>query len=235
MEELTVEERQKRMDKVSKLLALAMSPNKHESKLAARMAAEMMERYGLSAGDIKTKEDVVKGMTDVRMDGATQSRRKWESALYGFIGKAFECSGIFSVRQPWYVHFVGNKADIEMVLYFAKFLRRWVAKSGQKEYPSDHNKRRDYCFGMVKRLGERLKEFTAKREEIRTPETRALVVVKAHSVESFKKKLFPDTVKDGRNFYRNHDAYMNGYKTGEKIPLARPIDHKGRKDKQVRG
>ena len=54
------------LEKISKLLALASSPNEHEAALAAEKAAELLAKHNLSVADLgqDKDEDITKSIVD---------------------------------------------------------------------------------------------------------------------------------------------------------------------------
>jgi hypothetical protein len=232
---MTQERKEEVISKIMKLMELGneeKNNNPHERETAMRMAAKMMAEYSIDFADLrsgKPKEDVfieleVEGTSDVKVD--------FESRLAFYIAHAFDCEMINTYRHgPWSIVFIGTKHDLEIAVFFYKYLRRTLGAMARLKYPKDtKSSRRNYCFGMVTVIGDRLDDLYKKREEFIPSDCRALVIVKKDGLQKFFHEKFPNRV-NGRKTSIKGDmgAYYNGKADGKTVNLSRPISHSNEK------
>jgi hypothetical protein len=88
--------------------------------------------------------------------------------------------------------------------------------------------RRNYCFGLVQTISERLEELYKKKEEFIPSDCRALVVVRKSDLEDYLKKMFPN-LRHLRASSLKGDvgAYKRGLADGKDVNLSRPISNAG--------
>jgi hypothetical protein len=132
---------------------------------------------------------------------------------------------------PWQIAFVGTKNDLEIAVFFFKYLRRTLFAMAKLRYPKDvHSARRNYCYGLVVTIGERLEELYQKREEFIPSDCKALVVVKKDGLQKYYDQQFPGRVSSRRTRLKGDlGAYHNGKSDGKNVNLSRPISHTSEK------
>lgn len=229
-------------DKIRKLIALASSPVEAEAKLAMQKAGELMAKYELSISEIRQAEgrDILDMIKNVTIDGIGEKRRGWESVLSLAIAKAFDSDIVLSSRwnddegcYQWTIVIIGHESDVDLVVYFHKFLRRYIWGMARMEYNTVKD-RESYCLGVVATISDRLKEMYKKKEDVMDSTCTALVLVKKDAVAEKKHNMFPNlkyvNLTGNR---RNWDAYDKGIKDGHDVNLARPIENTGREMRQV--
>ena len=186
---MVAERKEEIISKIMKLMELGneeKNSNPHEREAATRMAAKMMAEYSIDFADLrsgKPKEDV---FVTITVDGTSDRKVDFESALAYYIAVAFDCQMINTYRNgPWQIAFVGTKNDLEIAVFFFKYLRRTLFAMAKLKYPKDvRGARRNYAYGLTKTIGERLEELYKKREEFIPSDCRALVVVKKEDRKS---------------------------------------------------
>lgn len=212
--------------KADKLLALAASPNENEAAQAMRMLGKLLAKYELDMVDIRTSEDA--GGQAVREDvmGRGRQRRMWEIRLSVGVAGVFE-SVVITTKKPdyWKMSFVGNKADMPLIVHFFTYLRKNIGVKSRVEFSSVADKNL-FCHSATTAVIKRLKAmYMAKQEELPS-EVRALVPLKKEEARRKAAEEFPKSVKEtvGAKSNGSIDAFLKGKQYGKEIPLARPVE-----------
>jgi hypothetical protein len=236
---MTHERKEEIVAKIMKLMELGNEENNsnpHEREAASRKAAEMMANYAIDFADLrseKPKEDV---FITIEVDGSADVKIDYESHLAFNIAHAFDCEMINTYRKgPWQIMFLGTKNDLEIAVFFFKHLRRTLSAMARLKFPRDsHHSRKNYCFGLVTTVGERLEDLYKRREEFIPSDCRALVVVKKENLQNYFNQQFPDRSHGRRTQFKgNLEAYHQGKADGKTINLNRPISHTGGATAQI--
>lgn len=242
------EKKQDMISKVLKLLELGSADknsNANEREVAMKKAAQLMEEYSISFMDLKTGKPSGGGAY-VSMSVDTISTRKdhWEAWLAASIAECFESEMVRNPKEhnKWVAVFIGEKHDVELAVFFFKYLRRTVSVQTRKnitpeialEHGFDIGKmRRSYAIGMTETLEYRMKQLYAIREEIRTAETKALVVVKNQGVLDKLHEVFPRVKTTNRAVTVSKAGRRMGASDGNRINLSRPVSHTGGETQQI--
>lgn len=136
--------RQRLLDKIRKLLALAgNNPSEHEAASALARAQQLMAEHGLDTVDVATST-----IKSAKASATTAQRpAEWEATLVSTIGLAFGVRPILTFehsRSVWrYVGrwtFVGNDARVEVAIYALDVLRRQLQRA-REAYIKTHLRR----------------------------------------------------------------------------------------------
>ena len=224
MDTISKEDRDKAMDKIQKLLALAgenglKQDNVNEGSSAMKKALELMEKYGLRFADFD-KETGKSNVQQSRIPAADKRNGDWCGILINGISKIFNCRMV--VTGDEYSIF-GGSGDIDMLVWYYKFLKIKIARMGTP-YNNNVKDKNNYCYGVTIKVLNRLKEMFEEAEALQTPETKALVLVASQDVEDAMNKAFPTLKqKTCRNINRNDILASRGYRDGDKVPLNKVI------------
>lgn len=243
------------IDKIIKLMELGneeKNTNPHERDSAMKMAAKLMADYSIDYVDLKNNKPKDDTFITLDVEGSSEQKVDYEASLANTIAKAFDCKlvntynygeGDQQYTRIWRMCFIGSKHDVEIVVYFFKFLRRTLGTMSIKNVTKDSIKeanpylgrkvtaayveqaRRNYCFGMVNTIDERLQELYMKREEFIPSDCKAVMVVKKDAVERFMHDKFPN-LRYGKAMTLKGDmnSFHRGKTDGQKVNLSRPID-----------
>lgn len=215
------------LERIKKLLALAgengfTNDNENEAKAAFRKAAELMEAHGLAIADINKETGKVSGIDQFSIRQGQAKYRIWANPLAGILAKCFDCRVIL-VEENQVV--VGVKSDIELFTWYYNFLKIRIARNASTKFRLVADQK-TYGTGCVAALRTRLLDmFTKVREEVRTEQTKALVVVKKQEVDKTFKKWFPHTKKHSpkRKLTGSSEAYNAGVRDGQTMALNKSI------------
>jgi len=241
---MTKEERQKVLNTIDKLFALAQSPNENEAALAASKAQELMDKYNLVAEEIHptTKQDIVN--EDVVTQGRFQS---WVYIFFNELAKAHDCYAIVS-RGKYYaaggvvvsgkkLRVIGHKNNVEVFKATFNYLRSMIivlsdievieAKRACILYGDKgvtYKYRDSFCRGCSRRIVERIRE--SREERIKTDAAcTALVVCHKQQVQEYVQENIKlgnrHNVRQSVNMY----AFNQGRIAGNNVNLHKMVDH----------
>ncbi len=230
MENETTRCKSRLIDVVSKLTALAHDEGATDGEKAAatEKAAEMMAKYSITDYDVGAfNGEADLDLSQVEVYGLTGRHRNWESTLAGRIAKVFDSKVVLTTyTEPWTASFIGFTSDVEVSVHFYMRLRRAVTRYSKLEYPGAQLRNRNvFAYGMVRRLGERLDEAFAKREDYIPSDCLDLIIIKEERVQDFMDELFPDIQKSPKTKLKgSRDAYFKGQKAADKVTLHTPVE-----------
>ena len=250
---MTTEKRDAIITKIMKLMALGnedRNDNANERENANRQVKRLMAEYSIDFVDLR--EGKQPGDTFVRMtvDGSEDTLVDYEATLANSIANAFDCKVInsynheFGSDRPynaWQLIFVGTKNDLDISVFFFNHLRRTIHSLARKNITAEtvrptpnrngkmvvdiKNARRNYCYGLVITIGDRLEDLYRGREEFIPSNCTALMVVKKQGLEKAFDDFFPTRTSSRRakGFAGDQSAFYKGKDDGHKVNLSRPI------------
>ena len=214
------------LDKIKKLLALAGNNDQSaEADAAAKKAAKLAAEHGLKISDVNTDDEKPGSGVEVNhVDQMGLSTFKWELPLSQGIANAFECRMILSIghkRGSGALKFIGFPEDVELCIWYHKFLRRSILRHGEMKYHAAKD-RTDYCFGMALTIIKRLQESYRKvKEEVTGTE---IVIYKESQINDFVDNTFSGLRQIRRNSkVKDREAFFHGRKDGETVQLHKSV------------
>ncbi len=235
-------EKQEIIRKIKGLLELAASdPDSNESKLAAERAGVLQAKYNIKyiAEDSLNENGIVKETTPVYI----KRNMLWSHTLITSIAEAFDCQAIrtfgthikdFIGDNNYKFAIIGYKHDVEIAMYYFKYLRTMISKKGEDKYKK-LKERKAYQMGFCMAVSKRLKEMTRVKEYHTDKRTYALVLVKKNDVLKAYKKEFPNTNQTKSQAKLDPDAYHKGVNDGKTANLSRPISPTKGKETKIAG
>jgi hypothetical protein len=217
-----MDDKQRLIDRIRKLLKLSESANEHEAAAAAAKAHALLSEYNLSVSDV-SDDSGAQGASRV----ATKTRQRlerWAFNLAAFTADAFDCSYFHSTSGK--TTFVGVGPDPEVCAWTFSYLYKSMlrmasaymkTKTRLRSTSSKNAARASYLSGAVAVVGRRLLEQKAK-----APVTSdALVPIKTEAV----KAAMPEDVRE-KNFkdqaFRADDVFA-GALDARRLPLSTPV------------
>lgn len=214
--QLTAEDREKMIDKIKKLFALAgNNPSEQEAQAAMRKAQKLMAEYSISMS-----ED-----SEVKYEYTALACKHYHNVGYRvplsqIIAKSFRCKPI--MRGP-IVHMFGRKEDAQAAVECFNFCYKWSHDRGNKLVIEAREKTgtgkgvfNSYIVGV-------LKGITVSLEEGCT----ALAIVVPQDVNDSFKETYKDckTVKRGmRADTIDYDLYCKGVEDGKTLLNRRSLE-----------
>lgn len=256
---MTEELRNNIINKIMKLLELGNAEKNsdiHEQQAASDMASRLMAEYSIDFAHLRNVNKDTDSFVQMTVDGSDTNKVDFEATLAYMIAKAFDCKVINTTSKTlfpeagqrpygsWQMCFVGTKNDLEIAVFFFKYLRRTVYSLAQKNVTADNvrptytssgkrkvdlkNAKRNHCYGLVTTIGERLVDLYQRREQFIPSDCKALMVVKKDGLVKAFKEMFPNAVTRRTSSLKGDvGAYHNGKSDGLRVNLSRPISNNG--------
>lgn len=149
------------LEKISKLLALANSPNENEAALAAEKAAELLAQHNLCIADLgkDEDEDITKGIID-----QTGRYVTWKMWILAGIASANGCQAMRS-SYSGEMRLVGTKTNITVSQYLYQYLTTVVDKLVKQHKGKGRAFINAFRVGCATRLRQRLEQRRKQMEE----------------------------------------------------------------------
>jgi len=210
-----MENRNKIVEKINKLLALGQSSNENEAKVALGKARELMGLHKLTERDITKKDNKV-----IEMEIPGTSRGSWRKSLLVTLSKYNCCSIIIDSRYNGkrfesFLLIVGNKLDCEIVrnmyVYCLKVID-YNVKQLKKQNKSYRGITNDFAVGFNIGLREMFLEQNSNNSEwglvMQTPKEVLDYVAEATEGGSKYKNT---------SYYKNSNIVSEGREKGRNI------------------
>lgn len=138
------------IEKIKKLLALSLSDNPHEAKLAAQRAVDLMASYGISETDLDNNPFV----SETFKSRNYYKLPVWVSTLWAQLGWA---SGCFVMYQNGNKYFgrkasftvAGRKADVEIMHYMGEYFEDKIFKKSE-DFKKQHKRLKPSVYNQYK-------------------------------------------------------------------------------------
>lgn len=216
------------LDKIRKLLALSKSPNENEAAVALAMAQELMLRYNIDNIDLEQEstEDIIEIDFKISYQAEESSLR-----FVYWLGKAFFVKPILikrnigqdKIKFERYIRFIGKQADVAVTTYVFSYMMTILDNKG-KEYTKKIKIRKDYDFGFVTAVCEKLEKIEEDKRNstifnVNEAKNESALILSSRSlIKSFIKEKYGDKINDGKQqeIEFDLDAFRDGYVEGEK-------------------
>lgn len=175
--------------------------SEHEALAALQLAAALMEEHDLSMSQVEFEESEYIQHPQRFATGKINPTWHPVRGVFGDIARFCDCD--YWMHSFDLVYF-GLKSDTEIAHYLTEVLKRAMgteytkAKRTAKMFGQKLDKR-SFMAGMAFRLGQRLSEIKKAREEKSTPQSKALVSMKAARTAGELEKLGLDIKTVGFN------------------------------------
>lgn len=216
------------IEKIRKLLALANSCNEHEAALAASHAQRLLAEHNLALADIETTPRPEKA--DRIETAAARSLPKWVRHLTAGVSNAFDCRAIHHPANGK-LTFIGVGADVQVAVYTFTYLDRSVRKlcsNYMKKHTADSIVprqreliRQSYYLGAVSTINQMLAE-----QKKSTPVTAvALVPIKEGLIKQALEEIGAIRTMRSRKSYINSGAYSQGQTDGRQLGIRTAVSN----------
>jgi hypothetical protein len=217
--------KEKLIEKIRKLLALAGSSNEHEAALAAEKAQAMLAEYNLSLADIDDDKESDDFVIDKELENDSFP---WKRQVAVMVAKLYFCTYFFTqfkrfvnqriVRLDRH-NFVGAQHNIAvtkaMFVYLVATVER-LAQEGGRQVPSSEREayRRAFMWACTHRLSRRIAE--------RIAAARAGMGIKTESGNTLPAlaNLYDQAEQSLKNFLDGNVGKLKTAKRGGKISSA---------------
>lgn len=214
--------KEKILEKLKKLLALAKSDNPHESALALQRVQKLMQAYHITSDDIALS-DIDESISRYWPAGSVTPPR-YMLGLLGIIRAAFGVNTIIHSGSEPGVGFYGNKDRTDLASYTWDVLARQLF-TARKNHIKQQNKRiknttktsrgDKFAEGWILAVWDEVYAFAMTREE-------------QELAQRWLEQKYPDAeTGKGRKSGKTRDggaSLGDGYREGQKIRLRQPVD-----------
>ncbi len=209
--------------KITKLLALSKSSNRHEAYAALTKARELMAKYKFNEYDFieEEKKTIIKNL-HIKDISYSKRRDSWMSYFIEVVSKNYCCQCInYKNKNTYTFSFMGEKDDVDIcadVFWYALECIRTGIKETKKKYKGYDNKSlkiasNSYAYGFIKGLKEAFDKQNQENERgwglvMVIPREVTKYISESTTTEKFTckqaKEIDPNEYKigkqDGRNF-----------------------------------
>jgi hypothetical protein len=227
MSEETEVDREKLIDRVKKLLALAgNNSNENEAAVATAKASRLIAEYNLTLSELKDAGDE-RIQNEYPSNGLKNS---WERTIWFGVAELNFCMYYYSSKPPYSLvhHLIGTEVNVISSKVMADYLVSTVNRLAQ-EAPIAGTKRNAFRLGCADRLYHRLaalKADRAKGEAQTTVGTTLPALADLYGIHNQANLDLYSATHNGRklgpgsrNSTKNHDVYAQGYVAGGGISL----------------
>lgn len=217
------ENRNRIIEKVKKILALANSATGHEAETAAVMASKLLAEYNLTMDDVTVDDFIAETTADEHsIDLLPGKCGKWEMVLASFIMNIYEVEGVRSKRmsslgQPVYrMSFIGVDPALSVASQtFVTVYRYLIMKSMPVRYNA--KKIEEYRQGFIMGLYQKLREEKERARQAAATMTTEIALATKDLVDSYMKEKYPRLRKE--RAYKadtTSEAFIKGMEAGQK-------------------
>jgi hypothetical protein len=212
--------------RITRLLALAQSPNVHEAEAAMKTAQRLMLKHNIDASAAAAREGyafIHLGIPRKRVEAA-------EHVLAGLLTRHFFVEAIWvpsylpaEGRGGRVLELCGTLSNLEVATYVHGFLletaeRLWREHKQRQGITSDQERRR-FQAGMMSGFDEKLKAG------VKESQREGLIWVGDPGLDAFLHQRYPRRSSGGSVGVRLTAAYEHGRAAGRNIVLHKPVKH----------
>lgn len=218
------------IQKISKLLSLAQSPNENEAQLAMKKARELLMKHQVDEHSLHPENRTYKIL---EIGSAKKRFDRWEKKLISILQEFFfvkilwQSGLIKDIQSMGHIPVAhGQPENLSMAAYVHDYFQSLLPQLW-KDFKSRNNltsdkPRKEFYFGVLCGFAEKLREQNAHLAQFK-----ALVWKGDKHLEAFFKQLHPHTSNrsSGRPIVVG-EAFDQGKATGKKVILNRPIENR---------
>ncbi len=218
-------DKQKVLDKVTKLMALANSPgaNTHEAAIALRQARALMAQYNIESDEIRASQVLEASIST----GTRRSPADWLHSLAATCAGAFDCSHLsyYHPVKGYCFKFLGKGigpdlaayAYSSLILQLQKARREHVAQQKRCQLKTKRRRGQIFAEGWINAVASKVREFAGDLSPEMQADIAAYLTV--HHPELKRFEIIPTEAK-------GHDrgSLAAGYRLGQRAQLHRGVN-----------
>ena len=218
-------DKQKVLDKVTKLMALANSPgaNTHEAAIALRQARALMAQYNIESDEIRASQVLEASIST----GTRRSPADWLHSLATTCAGAFDCSHLsyYHPVKGYCFKFLGKGigpdlaayAYSSLILQLQKARREHVAQQKRCQLKTKRRRGQIFAEGWINAVASKVREFAGDLSPEMQADIAAYLTV--HHPELKRFEIIPTEAK-------GHDrgSLAAGYRLGQRAQLHRGVN-----------
>lgn len=232
--------REKTIEKIRKLLALANSSNENEASNANAQAQKLISKFQIEQAEIDSGNKVKQEIVSFTIETGSKSNILWKSRLANTLSEVNNCDFYTQKKQSsepsktnpdktassYTIYIViGSKSNVELVQILFELILNQVEYFSKEYIPSEKSRtvgkseKNSFKLGMVTRIGQRLRdtkeEVLKEHIQLKGSTSAALVFLQQEKLElkTFAVQLFG---KIGKAPIRKENIRQEGYKAGFK-------------------
>lgn len=225
-EKMEIEEKEKLMLRVKKLIAMLSSPNPNEVKVANRKIKVLTDKYDIDIDLVKKIEDKQAFVeeVDIELNG---NPKKWDLYLFDNCARFYDCRSLSGYKH---MTMIGLPVDKDIAVDMYRMLKSTILDASKiRKIPKNlfgFKERRskirgDYRLGMV--LGIRSTLDRLKEERSKISDSTALVVAKKEIIDQFVKDQYPDLGSFRAGSQRFSQSFYDGVEKGKTIQINQQV------------
>lgn len=239
--------REKTIEKIRKLLSLATSSNENEATNAAAQAQKLISKFQIEQAEIDSETKVKQELISCTIETGSKSNILWKERLATILSQVNNCDFYTQKRESteksktnpdkvassYTVYFVvGSKSNVELVQILFELISNQVEYFAKEFVPSEKSRtvgkaeKNSFKLGIVTRIGQRLRdtkeEVIKEHTELKGSMSTALVFLEKEKEElkQFALQMFKKIrIKPERAVNIRQEAYQAGIKKGDKVVL----------------
>ena len=218
-------DKQKVLDKVTKLMALANSPgaNTHEAATALRQARALMSQYNIESDEIRARQVLEASIST----GTRRSPADWLHSLAATCAGAFDCSHLsyYHPVKGYSFKFLGKGigpdlaayAYSSLILQLQKARREHVTQQKRCQLKTKRRRGQIFAEGWINAVASKVREFAGDLSPEMQADIAAYLTV--HHPELKRFEIIPTEAK-------GHDrgSLAAGYRLGQRAQLHRGVN-----------
>ncbi len=208
-------DKQKVLDKVTKLMALANSPgaNTHEAAIALRQARALMAQYNIESDEIRASQVLEASIST----GTRRSPADWLHSLAATCAGAFDCSHLsyYHPVKGYCFKFLGKGigpdlaayAYSSLILQLQKARREHVAQQKRCQLKTKRRRGQIFAEGWINAVASKVREFAGDLSPEMQADITAYLCVHHPKLERFD--ITPTEAK-GHDLNSSHAGFKQG-------------------------
>ena len=219
-------ERQRMIERIQKLFALAeQKDSPEEAQLAAMRAQELLQKYDLSLSEAGIKQEGASLCGEQRVTLEKRNTPTWIKFLHSTVAEGF---GVDSLRGQRLLDtvllFIGVEPDVTIAKQTFEYLHNFIVNYDLRG--KTVTQKNEWRMGFIYAVNERLEE--KKRESAKNPHTTSLVVAKEQITKEYIEQKYNDVKKAPRlPITEISRSFYEGVAVGKTTPINRPVEGKG--------
>lgn len=233
-------DREKVLETISKLMKLSLGTDQEgEKKLAEEKVASLIADYNIEQRELRESGNANITEISITIGKFGCNMVMWKMRLYNYIASQ---NGVYLTYIHNIIYLVGNKEDIDNVIYYYNFINVQVAKMANEWYKekkkflryfgkkANPRMKNDYREGLTIGVGKifmKMKEDAHKYQE----QKEGIIVVDEMDIK--RQMAEDDYKKDGTKVRnktsncRQSTSFSEGYADSENISLNKGLDKSG--------
>jgi hypothetical protein len=216
------EERQRIIERVQKLFALAeQNDSPEEAQLAAMRAQELLQKYDLSLSEVEIKQEGSSLCGEQRLILNRGNIPTWIRFLHSTVSEGFSVAALSGIGSSGaFLIFVGVEPDVTVARQTFEYLYRFVLAYDLRG--KSKRQKNEWCMGFVYAVNGRLEG--QKEEMDSNPHVTSLVLAKEQITQDYIDHKYKVKTARTRQGVEASRSFHEGVAVGMTTPINRPVE-----------